>query len=183
MTVAHLPPDHLLLLNKYPVISRHFLLVTRQFKEQSGDLDIGDLAAMYGCLEAWERRRGGEEEEEEEEEEAHGEGAKEEDGTDWSEKRRGASRASRAIGDENGNGNGDGSKEPQTGSTNDRRQLYAFYNCGESSGGMITSTNFSCSSFVPAPAQFEHQNADFQARVDKQQANRIDIFNFFQLKI
>ena len=168
MTVAHLPPDHLLLLNKYPVIPRHFLLVTRQFKEQSGDLDIGDLAAMYGCLEAWERRRGGEEEEEEEEE-AHGEVAKEEDGTDLSEKRRGASRASRAsmaIGDENGNGNGHGSKEPRTGSTSDRRQLYAFYNCGESSGGMITSIILSYSSFVPAPVQFRHQNADFQARVD-----------------
>lgn len=103
MTVANLPPDHLLVLNKYPVIPRHFLLVTREFKEQSGDLDKADLAAMYGCLEAWRASEVGDHDEQ------NGMTRKDED-TNESEE---SMKSLRKYG----------------------RQLYAFYNCGEQSGG------------------------------------------------
>ena len=99
MTVANLPPDHLLVLNKYPVIPRHFLLVTREFKDQSGDLDMADLAAMYGCLEAW--------------------GSSEDERDEMT----------------RDNENGSVNEKPLGGLKNDKRQLYAFYNCGEHSGG------------------------------------------------
>ena len=135
MTVARLPPDHLLLLNKYPVIPRHFLLVTRQFKEQSEDLDVGDLAAMYWCLEAWKRRgedgRDGEEEGEEGKRYNKGRDEGAGVGTGLIGKR---TEASRSYGYEEKNG----SEKLQTRPDGDGRQLYAFYNCGEQSGGMTT---------------------------------------------
>lgn len=103
MTVANLPPDHLLVLNKYPVIPRHFLLVTREFKQQSEDLDKADLAAMYGCLEAWGASEVGNGDEQ------NGMTRKDEDTSE--------------------------SKESMKRMKKYGRQLYAFYNCGEHSGG------------------------------------------------
>lgn len=43
--LAEVPPHHRLLLNKYPVLSRHLLLITRRFAEQRARLDCADFAA------------------------------------------------------------------------------------------------------------------------------------------
>ena len=41
------------MLNKYPVIAKHFILATRAFKKQTDLLEKSDLAATYACLRAW----------------------------------------------------------------------------------------------------------------------------------
>jgi ATP adenylyltransferase len=47
-------PTHLLVLNKYPVIPRHFIIATKLNKQQTHMLERDDLAATYACLKAWE---------------------------------------------------------------------------------------------------------------------------------
>ena len=47
-------PTHLLVLNKYPVIPEHFILATKQNKQQTALLEKGDLEATYACLKSWE---------------------------------------------------------------------------------------------------------------------------------
>lgn len=50
--VADLPPHHVCLLNKFNVVDRHLLLVTRHFASQREPLDAGDFAALAVCLAA-----------------------------------------------------------------------------------------------------------------------------------
>jgi sulfate adenylyltransferase (ADP) / ATP adenylyltransferase len=47
-------PSHVLVLNKFPIIAGHFILATKEFKEQTDDLEADDLEATYECLKAWE---------------------------------------------------------------------------------------------------------------------------------
>ncbi|KAK2732892.1 bifunctional AP-4-A phosphorylase/ADP sulfurylase [Myotisia sp. PD_48] len=57
LLIAHIPrsnPTHALVLNKYPVISNHFILATKPFKPQTHLLEADDLQAAYACLRAWE---------------------------------------------------------------------------------------------------------------------------------
>jgi len=51
--VADLSPTHYLVLNKFPVIPDHFILATKEFREQTDILEEGDLGAAYDCLKAY----------------------------------------------------------------------------------------------------------------------------------
>lgn len=57
LLISRLPnshqPTHNLVLNKYPVISNHFILSTVAFKKQTDILEGEDLAITYACLQAW----------------------------------------------------------------------------------------------------------------------------------
>jgi len=46
LTVAPLGPDHLAVLNKYPVIERHLLIITRRFEPQTSPLKVADFSAL-----------------------------------------------------------------------------------------------------------------------------------------
>jgi ATP adenylyltransferase len=46
LTVGTLGPAHLAVLNKYPVIARHLLIVTRTFEDQSAPLTLADFSAL-----------------------------------------------------------------------------------------------------------------------------------------
>ena len=46
LTLGALAPNHLLLLNKYPVMDRHLLIVTRKYEPQTRPLTAGDFAAL-----------------------------------------------------------------------------------------------------------------------------------------
>jgi sulfate adenylyltransferase (ADP) / ATP adenylyltransferase len=48
--VADVPPDHVALLNKYPVIPHHLLLVTRRFEAQETLLTASDFSALAACM-------------------------------------------------------------------------------------------------------------------------------------
>lgn len=48
--VAALTPDHVLLFNKFNVIDRHLLIVTRAFEDQETLLTPADWAALWCCL-------------------------------------------------------------------------------------------------------------------------------------
>lgn len=50
LTVGELGADHLAVLNKFPVIDDHLLVVTRHFVEQSAPLDAGDFTALARVL-------------------------------------------------------------------------------------------------------------------------------------
>ena len=50
--VADLPPRHVCLLNKFNVVERHLLVITRDFASQRETLDAGDFAALAVCLAA-----------------------------------------------------------------------------------------------------------------------------------
>ena len=50
--VAHLPPSHELLLNKFPVSLHHALVVTRAFEEQEDPLTAADLRAAWAVVDA-----------------------------------------------------------------------------------------------------------------------------------
>lgn len=41
------------MLNKFPIIQNHFILITKEWKAQDHLLDPDDLAATYACLNAW----------------------------------------------------------------------------------------------------------------------------------
>ena len=58
LLVAELPPGHVLVLNKYPVIPNHFILATKAYKDQRKLLEQDDLAATWACLRAWEAEDG-----------------------------------------------------------------------------------------------------------------------------
>jgi ATP adenylyltransferase len=51
LTVGRVGTSHLCLLNKYPVIAHHLLLVTRHFQPQRALLDESDFHALGQCLE------------------------------------------------------------------------------------------------------------------------------------
>jgi ATP adenylyltransferase len=48
--VADLSPTHVALLNKFPVIEHHLLIVTRRFEPQDNALTARDFAALAGCM-------------------------------------------------------------------------------------------------------------------------------------
>jgi sulfate adenylyltransferase (ADP) / ATP adenylyltransferase len=55
--IANIPaqnPSHVLVLNKFPIISNHFILATKVFKQQTDELEAEDLFATYSCLKGWE---------------------------------------------------------------------------------------------------------------------------------
>jgi ATP adenylyltransferase len=48
--VDHLAPSHYILLNKFPLLAGHLLLVTRRFERQEQLLTAEDFAALSACL-------------------------------------------------------------------------------------------------------------------------------------
>ena len=48
--VADISPTHLALLNKFPVMRQHLLVVTRAFEEQDAALTGADFAALWACM-------------------------------------------------------------------------------------------------------------------------------------
>jgi ATP adenylyltransferase len=50
LLVAELSDTHLCLLNKWSVVDRHVLLVTRAFEDQEDPLGAADFAALFACL-------------------------------------------------------------------------------------------------------------------------------------
>jgi ATP adenylyltransferase len=57
--VTNLSPTHYLVLNKFPVIPDHFILATKEFKEQTDLLEEDDIGAAYACVSSY--RKEGEE--------------------------------------------------------------------------------------------------------------------------
>lgn len=58
LTVATVPPAHRIVLNKFPIIPRHFILATREWAPQTELLEPDDLAAAWGCISTWENGEG-----------------------------------------------------------------------------------------------------------------------------
>jgi ATP adenylyltransferase len=59
LLIAQIPqpnPSHLLVLNKFPVITEHFILATKANKPQTHLLEEDDLVMTYACLKAWQTR-------------------------------------------------------------------------------------------------------------------------------
>ncbi len=52
LTVGELTPTHVGVLNKFPVVPHHLLLVTKRFVPQGEALDRDDFAAVARCLDA-----------------------------------------------------------------------------------------------------------------------------------
>lgn len=52
--VADLSKTHLVILNKFPVVNHHILIITRQFEAQQSWLTLADFTAMVVCLEEFE---------------------------------------------------------------------------------------------------------------------------------
>jgi len=50
--VTDLPPRHVCLLNKFNVVERHLLVITREYSSQLGPLDADDFTALAFCLAA-----------------------------------------------------------------------------------------------------------------------------------
>lgn len=50
LTVAELGASHCVVLNKFPVIERHLLIVTRHFEDQCAPLTAADFAALAGVV-------------------------------------------------------------------------------------------------------------------------------------
>jgi ATP adenylyltransferase len=50
LTVAEVSGSHLAILNKFNVIDRHLLIITRQFEHQERLLNHADFAALWRCL-------------------------------------------------------------------------------------------------------------------------------------
>jgi ATP adenylyltransferase len=48
--VAHISQTHTVLLNKFPVLEQHLLIVTRAFEHQETPLNTGDFAALAACM-------------------------------------------------------------------------------------------------------------------------------------
>ncbi|KAK1982376.1 ATP adenylyltransferase [Colletotrichum cereale] len=52
--ITDLPDSsHNLVLNKFAIVPEHFILATKEFKQQTHLLEPGDLAATYACIEAY----------------------------------------------------------------------------------------------------------------------------------
>jgi ATP adenylyltransferase len=49
--VTDVSASHVCLLNKFPVMAQHVLIVTREFEEQESLLDEGDIDALRRCME------------------------------------------------------------------------------------------------------------------------------------
>jgi ATP adenylyltransferase len=52
LVIAPLAPEHICLLNKYPVIDRHLLIVTQQFEDQTAPLHAGDFQALATIIQS-----------------------------------------------------------------------------------------------------------------------------------
>ncbi len=50
LLVGGVGPDHFAVLNKYPVLARHLLLVTRRWEEQTSALTESDFEALARCM-------------------------------------------------------------------------------------------------------------------------------------
>jgi len=50
LTLGAVPPHHVALLNKYPVMARHLLVVTREFEPQLHALNAADFEALAGIM-------------------------------------------------------------------------------------------------------------------------------------
>jgi ATP adenylyltransferase len=50
LTVGAVGESHLCVLNKFPVIAHHALIITRDFQDQETPLDRGDFEALWTCL-------------------------------------------------------------------------------------------------------------------------------------
>lgn len=50
LVVGELGPDHLAVLNKFPVVAEHILIITRHFEHQQSPLTVADFAATALCL-------------------------------------------------------------------------------------------------------------------------------------
>ncbi|KAK3504439.1 ATP adenylyltransferase-domain-containing protein [Neurospora crassa] len=53
MLVCPLPPHHNLVLNKFAIVPEHFILCTKEYKEQTDLLEREDLEAVRGCIEVY----------------------------------------------------------------------------------------------------------------------------------
>ncbi|EGO58316.1 hypothetical protein NEUTE1DRAFT_82743 [Neurospora tetrasperma FGSC 2508] len=53
MLICPLPPHHNLVLNKFAIVPEHFILCTREYKEQTDLLEREDLEAVRGCIEVY----------------------------------------------------------------------------------------------------------------------------------
>lgn len=56
LLVAQVPANdssHVVVLNKYPIIAEHFILATKQNKQQTHKLEVDDLQIAYQCLKEW----------------------------------------------------------------------------------------------------------------------------------
>jgi len=51
LTIGEITPTHVGVLNKYPVVAHHLLVVTKQFVPQETLLDRDDFVALAACLE------------------------------------------------------------------------------------------------------------------------------------
>ncbi|KAJ4401316.1 hypothetical protein N0V85_005548 [Neurospora sp. IMI 360204] len=58
MLVCPLPPHHNLVLNKFAIVPEHFILSTREYKEQTHLLEQSDLEATRACIEAYQQYAG-----------------------------------------------------------------------------------------------------------------------------
>ncbi|KAK1780883.1 ATP adenylyltransferase-domain-containing protein [Copromyces sp. CBS 386.78] len=70
MLITPLPPHHILVLNKFAIVPEHFILTTKEYKEQTHLLEQFDLEATRACIQAYEQyaaAAGGTQGEEEEE--------------------------------------------------------------------------------------------------------------------
>ncbi|PBP29017.1 ATP adenylyltransferase, partial [Diplocarpon rosae] len=56
LLITALPPAHIIILNKFPVIPDHFILATKDFKQQTELLEKEDLEAAYACLNAYKEK-------------------------------------------------------------------------------------------------------------------------------
>ena len=50
LVIGAITPTHFGVLNKYPVVAHHLLIVTREFVDQEALLDATDFAALAACL-------------------------------------------------------------------------------------------------------------------------------------
>ena len=48
--VAEIGPKHIALLNKFNVMKRHLLIVTREFEDQENLLTLADFSALWSCM-------------------------------------------------------------------------------------------------------------------------------------
>ncbi|KAM0277234.1 hypothetical protein ACHAQH_005955 [Verticillium albo-atrum] len=51
--IDEVAPAHNLVLNKFAIVPEHFILATKEFKEQTHLLEADDLAATYACIDAY----------------------------------------------------------------------------------------------------------------------------------
>ncbi|KAG8416366.1 hypothetical protein J3458_006958 [Metarhizium acridum] len=58
--IADVGPSHYLVLNKFAIVPEHFILATKEFKQQTDVLEEADLEATLACMEAFESEDEGE---------------------------------------------------------------------------------------------------------------------------